>query len=49
MDNFSGTPEHVFEWGAGDELQVHMEVCKHEGSRQAVGGEEHYNPRPLIQ
>ena len=23
----SGTPEYIFEWEAGDELQVHMEVC----------------------
>ena len=35
----AGTPERIFEWGTGDELQVYMEVCNNDSSREALGGQ----------
>ena len=32
-----GTREHIFEWGTGYELQIHMEVCNNDGSKEALG------------
>ena len=45
--NETGTQEHIFEWGAGDEFQVHMKVWK-KGVRGGAP-EKFCNPRPIIQ